>query len=370
MLQNVAGRSIPSCCRQLCTTTERTPRFIVSCGQGCILLADRRIKTVQSTSVRIVIPHDSRQQNLVAGRPSMTKDITIIAKIAVPLVICGLLTAYAFPSHRLPAPWRYVSDAMGFTYTAAWSISFYPQFLLNFQRRSVIGLSIDFQVLNLLGFFCYATYNVALFFSPVVQQQYHDAFGPEIPVGLEDVIFSVHAVVITALTLIQCAVYERGEQKFDTLNGRLAAGVAGASAALCCAVAASQSLAEPIPHFTWINLLLALSTVKLVVSLIKYIPQVFLNIKRQSTEGWSIMNVLLDWLGGVLSVAQLVMQCAVLDDWRQIAGNPVKFGLGFVSLSFDVLFMVQHYVLYKASDEAPSAPDAVTLLTQGQDPSE
>lgn len=93
--------------------------------------------------------------------------------------------------------------------------------------------------------------------------------------------------------------------------------------------------------------------------------QVYLNIKRRSTEGWSIVNVLLDWLGGVLSVAQIVMQCAVLDDWRQIAGNPVKFGLGFVSLSFDIVFMVQHYVLY-ASDGDPSvtlrAPDVINLL--------
>lgn len=140
--------------------------------------------------------------------------------------------------------------------------------------RSVIGLSIDFQILNLLGFFCYAAYNVALFFSPAVQHQYHEAFGKNIPVGLEDVLFSVHAFIITALTLIQCALYERGEQKFDTLNGRLAVGVAVTAAAAFGAVAISQSREEPFPHVTWINLLLALSAVKLFISLIKYIPQV------------------------------------------------------------------------------------------------
>lgn len=143
-------------------------------------------------------------------------------------------------------------------------------------------MSIDFQVLNLLGFFCYATYNVALFFSPTVQQQYHDAFGvsSEIPVGLEDVLFSVHAFVITAMTLIQCAVYERGEQRFDTLNGQIAAGVAGTAAVACAIVAVSQSHQKPIPNLTWMNLLLALSAVKLAVSLIKYIPQVCLACDR------------------------------------------------------------------------------------------
>lgn len=35
------------------------------------------------------------------------------------------------------------------------------------------------------------------------------------------------------------------------------------------------------------------------------------------------------------------------DDWKNIFGNPTKFGLGLFSVLFDVLFIVQHYVLYK-----------------------
>ena len=37
-------------------------------------------------------------------------------------------------------------------YFCAWSISFYPQAILNYRRKSVVGLSLDFQLLNLLGF--------------------------------------------------------------------------------------------------------------------------------------------------------------------------------------------------------------------------
>lgn len=33
-------------------------------------------------------------------------------------------------------------------------------------------------------------------------------------------------------------------------------------------------------------------------------------------------------------------------------GNPVKFGLSFVSMFFDVLFMYQHYVLYPDREDA------------------
>jgi hypothetical protein len=37
---------------------------------------------------------------------------------------------------------------------------------------------------------------------------------------------------------------------------------------------------------------------------VKYIPQVVLNQRRQSTVGWSIWNVLLDFTGGTLSLVQ------------------------------------------------------------------
>jgi cystinosin len=78
----------------------------------------------------------------------------------------------------------------------------------------------------------------------------------------------------------------------------------------------------------------------------RYIPQVLLNSRRKSTIGWSIWNILLDFTGGVLSVLQLVFDCTDLKDFSGISGNPAKFGLGFVSIIFDVVFMVQHYCLY------------------------
>ena len=35
------------------------------------------------------------------------------------------------------------------------------------------------------------------------------------------------------------------------------------------------------------------------------------------------------------------------DDWSSIFGDPTKFGLGLFSILFDVLFIIQHYVLYR-----------------------
>jgi cystinosin len=36
-----------------------------------------------------------------------------------------------------------------------------------------------------------------------------------------------------------------------------------------------------------------------------------------------------------------------IDNFEGITGDPVKFGLGFLSMVFDVIFMVQHYILYR-----------------------
>jgi len=36
-----------------------------------------------------------------------------------------------------------------------------------------------------------------------------------------------------------------------------------------------------------------------------------------------------------------------VDDWKSIFGDPTKFGLGAFSIFFDVIFMFQHYVLYR-----------------------
>ncbi len=35
------------------------------------------------------------------------------------------------------------------------------------------------------------------------------------------------------------------------------------------------------------------------------------------------------------------------DDWESIFGDPTKFGLGLFSVCFDILFMFQHYVVFR-----------------------
>lgn len=93
-----------------------------------------------------------------------------------------------------------------------------------------------------------------------------------------------------------------------------------------------------------------MSYVKLFVTLVKYFPQLVTNYRNRSTQGWSIAQILLDFVGGILSLAQLGIDSYQQGDWSGITGNPVKLALGNVSIFFDVMFMIQHYCLYKGKE--------------------
>src|SRR3989338_3661272 len=106
-----------------------------------------------------------------------------------------------------------IINILGWTYFLAWSLSFYPQVYDNWKRKSVMGLHFDFLNLNFLGYVSYSIYNTTLFFDAQVQAEFLWKFGPPIPVLPSDVFFALHGLCLTAVTIVQCFVYERGDQK-------------------------------------------------------------------------------------------------------------------------------------------------------------
>lgn len=233
-----------------------------------------------------------------------------------------------------------ISSVVGWIYFAAWSTSFYPQIITNYKRKSVTGLNFDFLVLNLMGFSFYSIFNICLYFVPSFQEAYKDRHPfSSIPVELNDVVFAVHAVTVTIVTGIQCIVYERGNQKLALWSIVFECGVALGALILFILVMFND--------FSKLDYLYFFSYVKLVITIIKYVPQAWFNYQRKSTVGWSIGNILLDLTGGLLSILQMILLAGNFDDWTTIFGNPTKFGLGFFSVLFDVLFITQHYYLYR-----------------------
>ncbi|XP_073874341.1 cystinosin isoform X6 [Macaca fascicularis] len=176
-----------------------------------------------------------------------------------------------------------VNQVIGWIYFVAWSISFYPQVIMNWRRKSVIGLSFDFVALNLTGFVAYSVFNIGLLWVPYIKEQFLLKYPNGVnPVNSNDVFFSLHAVVLTLIIIVQCCLYEA-----------------------------------------------------------------YMNFHYKSTEGWSIGNVLLDFTGGSFSLLQMFLQSYNNDQWTLIFGDPTKFGLGVFSIFFDVVFFIQHFCLYR-----------------------
>ncbi|KAF9429054.1 hypothetical protein BGZ76_001915 [Entomortierella beljakovae] len=233
------------------------------------------------------------------------------------------------------------SYAIGWAYFIAWSASFYPQVILNYRRKSVQGLSLDFIYLNVLGFFCYSIFNVAFYYSTEVQEEYRNRNdGQDNLVRANDVFFAVHALVLSTFTLIQTIIYksDKSQKVSKPIRLLIVITLLGAAIVFGAAIAGTSQ---------WIDFLYYLSYIKLGISFLKYCPQVYLNYSAQSTVGWSIHNILLDFTGGALSITQLILDAYISGDWSGISGDPVKFGLGFLSILFDLVFMTQHYILYR-----------------------
>lgn len=80
------------------------------------------------------------------------------------------------------------------------------------------------------------------------------------------------------------------------------------------------------------------------ISFVKYSPAVYWNWKRKSTKGWSIFNIILDLVGGGFSLASGSVSL-------QNGLNVTKLFLAILTVVYDLIFVVQHYVLYRGNDE-------------------
>eukprot|EP00439_Symbiodinium_sp_Y106_P086646 s60_g34.t2 len=118
-------------------------------------------------------------------------------------LVLGVVVGLLLPANQ-PGWGARTSEVLGWTYFFAWSVSFYPQVFLNIRRRSVVGLSLDYQILNAFGFACYFLFNALLFWSPGIRTAYRQSHhGQDSAVRLNDVVFAGHAFLITLITLAQ-----------------------------------------------------------------------------------------------------------------------------------------------------------------------
>ncbi|XP_021600043.1 cystinosin homolog [Manihot esculenta] len=174
-----------------------------------------------------------------------------------------------------------------------------------------------------------------------------------IPVAANDVAFSIHAVLLTAITLFQIAIYQRGHQNVSKI----------ALAIVCIVwIAAAVCLFVALHRHSWLWLISVFNSIQICMTVIKYIPQAVMNFMRKSTDGFSIVNILLDFLGGMTNYAQMTTQSIDQHSWVNFYGNIGKTMLSLVSVLFDLVFMFQHHFLYSDKRKKHTSPEINTSL--------
>ena len=175
------------------------------------------------------------------------------ASASVVVVFSVTLGALARDDTHCGASVDTLSSIIGWAYFSCWSLSFWPQTVLNWSRKSVEGLSFDFVILNLVGFSCYAAFNCAFYWAPEVKAEYAESHdGDHNTVKANDVFFALHAVVLTSVQLVQIKIYERGNQRFS-MPCKVALLVLGAAGA-----AVATAVALQVQGCAWLNRLLVL----------------------------------------------------------------------------------------------------------------
>ncbi|PON44044.1 Lysosomal cystine transporter [Parasponia andersonii] len=246
------------------------------------------------------------------------------------------------PWNSIPLEITY--QILGWIAFFCWSIALYPQIILNFRRKSVVGFNFDFAVLNLTKHSSYLIYNATLYFSSAVQKQYFEKYGfsQMIPVAANDVAFSIHVVLLTIFLLFQIAIYDRGDQKISKISFVIVA-LVWSVAGVCFLIA--------LPTHSWLWLISVFNLIQVCMTAIKYTPQAFMNFKRKSTKGFSIVYILCDFSGGVANFGQMTVQSMDQNSWVNFYGNIGKLLLALISIFFDLIFIFQHFLLYSTKRE-------------------
>mmetsp|Transcript_18123 Transcript_18123/g.21719 ORF Transcript_18123/g.21719 Transcript_18123/m.21719 type:complete len:288 (-) Transcript_18123:45-908(-) len=245
------------------------------------------------------------------------------------------------------------SEVAGWAAFTVWTISFYPQAILNWKRKSVVGLNFDFLAFNITKHSVNLFYNSLFTLSVAMRTQYREKHGEDaiIPVTASDLAFAIHAVAMTLFQIGQCFYYPRANQKISKT---------GMFLVFCAWGVVLAGVGYSAPYSRWLWLASALGLVLDVLTGIKYTPQAYYNYKRKSTEGWSLSNVMMDLGGGLLIFVQMFIQSMDKGNFNNFRGGWGKLVLSLETMAFDIFFMVQHFILYPGSHK-PKEADSTLL---------
>ena len=204
---------------------------------------------------------------------NLTKGLTIMA-------LMGSLFGFLMPKNSdLSGPYKTISSMIGYTYFIASTVCFYPQIVTNYQLKSIDGLSTDSIICGILKNLFYTIYTAGFFFNTAIQNEYRERNGPDadITVMSNDVAYGIHALLLTMILLGQILYYTGFAMsnfcKFFVSGMTLSA------------LIYAQCILLKVDGVSWIDLLYLLATFNLLLTMMQYLPQIWLNYMRKSTQG-------------------------------------------------------------------------------------
>lgn len=230
-----------------------------------------------------------------------------------------------------------LSNIAGFGYIASWGACKYPQFWTNYKLKHVKGYSPEYLLMNLSSFVFYWLYCV---------WGYIDPSKISGVVDFHDIIFASHAFILTFILMCQFLYYDKNF--FGDFHAwvKIFLITSWTLSAIFGLLEAFGIFPNFIPGF---NGCIWLGYVKVVITFLKYYPQALKNYRRKSTVGWNIYTTLFDIGGGTLSMTQIF-----IDLYRPESDGTInisKLLLGLLSVLFDLIFVIQHYILYRHAPE-------------------
>lgn len=244
-----------------------------------------------------------------------------------------------------------LEETLGWIYFFAWSATFWPQVLLIHRRGTTAGFSTDFCAINILGFVSYMIFTFTSYMSPDAAASYQAATGYPPQVELNDVLFATHGAIMCTVLVLQLFFLPPRipPKRVVTVITSLFFGVVFAGLAMSL-----------MGSLDWYKYLHFAGMVKVLSSLVKHFPQVWLNRARASTVGWSFSMVLLDVVGGTFSMAQQTVRAISMNSMAPFTSNLAKTFLAIESLAFDFFFIAQHVWLY------PDHIDIDNIVNKGE----
>ena len=106
--------------------------------------------------------------------------------------------------------WDTVSSILGWISFVSWSLSFYPQSIYNYMNKSCAGFSVEFAMMNPVGFYFYTVYTL--------QGVVDNKIGNTGKIDPNDIVFAVHAFLLSCVQLTQIFIYTTGKNQKGSIN--------------------------------------------------------------------------------------------------------------------------------------------------------